>query len=92
MISKLRGPDKEWRMWEDELQETIADGFNEIFKVREVETDLVVGLIPSTLTEEQNNELPGPVDDEEVRRAVFSLGGEKSLGPDELNPAFYQAY
>lgn len=48
--------------------------------------------IVSRITGEQNATLLVPVTMKEVRHAVFSMHGDKSPGPDGLNPTFYQSF
>lgn len=46
----------------------------------------------STITEEQNELVLVPATLDEVKKAVFSMHGDKSPGPDGLNPTFYQSF
>ena len=44
------------------------------------------------VTDEQNSYLVHPIEEEEVKVAVFSMHPEKSPGDDGLNTSFYQIY
>ncbi|XP_015931910.1 uncharacterized protein LOC107458226 [Arachis duranensis] len=48
--------------------------------------------IPRRVTREMNKELMAKVNDEEIREAVFSMGGLKALEPDGLNGLFFQQH
>lgn len=57
-----------------------------------VETDLdILEVIPNCITAAQNAMLTCPVSKEEVKKALFGLGEEKTLGPDGF-PAFFQKF
>ncbi|XP_074360757.1 uncharacterized protein LOC141701008 [Apium graveolens] len=58
----------------------------------ETEWESVIECVDWGITEEQNLELLMPVEDEEVKRALFSMHPEKSPGPDGMSPCFYQKY
>lgn len=44
------------------------------------------------VTEEMNEDLIKPVTEEEVRKAVFSIGPNKAPGPDGFTGAFYRQF
>ncbi|XP_019183749.1 PREDICTED: uncharacterized protein LOC109178667 [Ipomoea nil] len=44
------------------------------------------------ITREQNDDLLRPFEPDEVRSALFSMGKDKSPGPDGMNPGFYLAF
>lgn len=44
------------------------------------------------VTEEMNEDLTKPVTEEEVRKAVFSIGPNKAPGPDGFTGAFYRQF
>nr|XP_029146216.1 uncharacterized protein LOC114924798 [Arachis hypogaea] len=48
--------------------------------------------IPGRVTEDMNRELISEVTEDEVRKAVFSMGSLKAPGPDGLNGMFYQKH
>lgn len=47
---------------------------------------------PTKISDLQNAALLSPVEDEEIRRVVFSMGADKCPGPDGLSGAFYQDF
>lgn len=46
----------------------------------------------SKLVEEDNINLLSPVEDDEVKKALFHMHSDKSPGPDDMSPAFYQRF
>lgn len=66
--------------------------FSTLFKSAETEWESVIECVDRRITEEQNLELLMPVEEEEVKRALFSMHPEKSPGPDGMSPGFYQKY
>nr|KYP48093.1 Transposon TX1 uncharacterized [Cajanus cajan] len=52
----------------------------------------IINHIPTKITEEENNKLLNPFSLEEFRVALFSMHGDKSPGPDGLNPGFYKRF
>lgn len=54
--------------------------FSTLFKASEVEWQGIINCVQSKVTREQNVELIRPVQDEEVRRALFHMHPEKSPG------------
>lgn len=78
--------------WNSGLQELMIVYFSTLFKSAETEWETVVECVDRQITEEQNLELLMPVEEEEVKRALFSMHPEKSSGPDCMSPGFYQKY
>lgn len=50
----------------------------------------LMGLIPPSIGEEVNSAMISIPTEVEVRKAVFSIQGEKSPGPDGMSPTFYK--
>ena len=82
-------------IWQEDL-ETMADivvsYFENMFTGQGETLDDVVASIDQGVTIFQNASLVAPISDEEIKRAIFSLGCNKSPGPDGFNPAFFQDY
>lgn len=51
---------------------------------------MLLDYIMNQATIEMNNELKNEVSDEEIKSAVFQLGGSRALGPDGFFGLFYQ--
>ena len=56
------------------------------------EGDQILNIIQRKVTEEHNQHLLRPFEMQEVKDAVFSMHPDKSLGPDGMNPNFFQTY
>lgn len=52
----------------------------------------MVGCVTEGISEEQNNMLLDHIENEEVKRAIFSMHPDKSPGPDGMSPGFFQKY
>lgn len=75
----------------------IAQGFTGYFKSlfssegsRDWST--VLNCVNQRVSSEMNNDLLSPISVEEVKAAVFQLGGLKAPGPDGFSGTFYQSY
>ena len=44
------------------------------------------------MTDEQNEFLTKPFEVHEIKEAIFSMHPDKALGPDEMNPCFFQQF
>ena len=48
--------------------------------------------IPTKITDQMNRILVKPVDEHEIKTAVFSMNPNKAPGNDGMSPLFYQTY
>ncbi|CAN1803751.1 Transposon TX1 uncharacterized 149 kDa protein, partial [Linum perenne] len=92
-ISQLKNRDGIWMEEEGELKGHVQAFFKELFTASENQynSELTRDL-PRVVTHEMNVDLTRPVIDEEVRKAVFDLGPNKSPGPDGFSGNFYRQY
>lgn len=81
-----------WRESNEDVQNIIVNYFSNLFQSTQTDGMLTNGEIVLTVTDEQNQNLMLPIQDEEVKNAVFAMHPSKSPGPDGLNPAFFQTY
>ncbi|QHO24559.1 Reverse transcriptase [Arachis hypogaea] len=51
--------------------------------------DQCIQKVPKRVTHEMNEELIREVREEEVKEVIFSMGGLKALGPNDLNGKFF---
>lgn len=89
-IMKLQNNDDQVVEWNNGLEDTMIEYFNNLLKASNTQWDDVVNCISQKITEEQNIELLKPVEDKEVKTTLFHMHPDKSPGPDDMNPTFYQ--
>lgn len=66
--------------------------YKELFSKREIDEEkggILLGNINRILTEESRSELEGEITEEEIKRALFSMKGNKTPGGDGLPKEFY---
>ncbi|XP_050233384.1 uncharacterized protein LOC126681873 [Mercurialis annua] len=80
------------KTWDNGLDQTILGHFAAIFSSQGCHMDMILNCIEPQISDEQNSALLCPVTNEEVKLALFSMHPDKSLGPDGLNPAFFQKF
>ncbi|GAU40727.1 hypothetical protein TSUD_14120 [Trifolium subterraneum] len=76
---------------QEELCEVAKSYFDTLFKQRYGDHDPVLNLIQSQVTDDDNFFLTTPITKVEIQQALFQMHPDKSPGPDEFNPAFYQS-
>lgn len=60
--------------------------FVELFTASNTEWEAVTRCMSSKITREQNEEMLAKVEENEVKKALFDMQPDKSLGPDGMNP------
>lgn len=78
--------------WDDGLEQLMIDYFKKLFKASDISWDEVVRCITSKVSEEQNTNLKLPIENHEVKKALFHMHPDKSPGPDGMSPGFYQKF
>ncbi|XP_074378628.1 uncharacterized protein LOC141720172 [Apium graveolens] len=91
-IKRLKYENGEWKETEEEIQGLITEYFVNIFSTSNMEERLSNRIGFKQVDEEQKQALMLPINDEEVRTAVFAMHPDKAPGLDGLNPSFFQAY
>lgn len=66
--------------------------FSTLFKASETDWRGVIRCVSTKVSREQNVELLRPVEENEVKGALFHMHPDKSPGPDGMSPDFYQKY
>lgn len=66
--------------------------FSQLLKATYKEWAVVIECVYRRISEDQNAELLEPIADEEVKRALFNMRPDKTLGPDGMSLDFYQKY
>ncbi|GAU48220.1 hypothetical protein TSUD_371200 [Trifolium subterraneum] len=77
---------------QEELCEVAKSYFDTLFKQRDGDHDPVLNLIQPRVTDDDNFVLTAPITKAEIQQALFQMHPDKSPGPDEFNPAFYQRF
>ncbi|XP_072076444.1 uncharacterized protein [Arachis hypogaea] len=92
-IEKLRNEAGSWIEDRKEIMKLIEERFDALFtSSNNRNCESVIRNIPVRVTESMNRELISEVTEEEIRKAVFSMGSLKAPGPDGLNGLFYQKH
>lgn len=91
-VTKLKNDDGAWIQKGPELDRFIGDYFGQLYASTQVIIEDVLECITKRITSNQNSILTRAIDGEEAKQAVFNMHPDKSLGPNSLNPGFYQAY
>ena len=81
-----------WLNWDSGLQAHIYKYFNDLFSSHGCEVDLVLSKVRKMVSSSHNEDMLRPFDPGEVKSAMFSMFGEKSSDPEDLNPGFFQHY
>ena len=89
-IEKLRNNQGMWVSNTLELDDLIVEHFQKLFSSRGCFCDPVVSCIEPSVTVMHNQLLLEPFTAVDVKEVLFSMHPDKSLGPDGMNPAFYQ--
>lgn len=57
-----------------------------------LEIEEILQLVPTKVTDEMNEGLARPYNEEEVKSSLFMMGPNKALGPDHFIAGFYQSH
>lgn len=78
---------------EEDIARAASDYFNDLFtSIPSGNSDQYFQNIRRKVTHEINSELTKDITDEEIKNAAFSIGPDRTPGPDGMNRAFYQRY
>lgn len=83
------GRDIDWEGW---LENLMVEYFNKLFKASDTQWEDVANCITSKVSTDQNIKLKLPVQDCEVKQALFHMHPDKSPRPDGMSFGFYQHY
>jgi hypothetical protein len=72
----------------------IVDYYKNLFSTNSqvLPNNLIGNVIPSLVSDNENNILTAIPDSEEIKQAVFTLSGDSAPGPDGFGGCFYQTY
>ena len=74
------------------MQELIIQYFENLFEASDTYWEDVVQCISTPITEEHDAKLLRPIENQEVKNALFHMHPDNSLGSDGMSPDFYQKY
>ncbi|XP_071920779.1 uncharacterized protein [Coffea arabica] len=92
-ISILQKTDGEWCRSDQEIEDELCTHYKELFTSNNpTEFDEVLQGIPRTNSNLMNAQLIKPVDELEIKQAIFSMFPNKAPGVDGMSPCFFQTY
>nr|XP_027120381.1 uncharacterized protein LOC113737334 [Coffea arabica] len=92
-ISVLQKSDGNWCWSDKEIEEEMCNHYNELFmSTNPTEFEEVLQGIPCTISNLMNAQLIKPVDEGEIKKAIFSMFPNKAPGVDGMSPCFFQSY
>uniref|UniRef100_A0A803NUS5 Reverse transcriptase domain-containing protein n=1 Tax=Cannabis sativa TaxID=3483 RepID=A0A803NUS5_CANSA len=80
------------KYWDTGLGELMLDYFSKIFTAEPGNCSEVLSCVSPRVTDDENAILIRPIEDQEVKDALFQMHPDKSPGPDGMNPKFFQKY
>lgn len=78
--------------WDSGLQETMVEYFTELFKASNTDWSELVAGVETKVSNAQNVQMLAPIEEVEVKNALFSMHPDKSPDPDGMSPGFYQKF
>ena len=92
-IKRLLDDTGVWREGMDEINSIITGYFSNLFTSQvNVPNRNVLDHVHTRVTTDMNERLMAPYTAEEVKKALFSIGDLKALGPDGLHAIFYKRF
>uniref|UniRef100_A0A803QBY9 Reverse transcriptase n=1 Tax=Cannabis sativa TaxID=3483 RepID=A0A803QBY9_CANSA len=76
--------------WDNGLSQVMIDYFTTLFQASNLSCPEVINCVNSSVLSFLHDELRMAVSEEEVKRAIFQMHPDKSLGSDGMTPGFYQ--
>ena len=92
-IRKLQKENGSWTENEEELVSEISDFFRELFASggRADMSEILEG-VPHSIAQEMNTKLTKPVEEDEIKAALFSMQPNKAPGQDGMSPHSFKGY
>ena len=92
-IGNLQREDGSITKDEKKIAEEIARYYKQLFKATRIEgIEEVLEGIQVTVTDQINANLTRPVEENEIKVAVFSMNPNKAPGPNGMTPLFFQKF
>ena len=87
----LRDSNGSWVEKKEELESMILNFFKMLFTEEVIDrTKLITNMAFSVISEDQNRDLLKNITNEEIKKAMFSMGDLKAPGEDGFPTIFYQ--
>ncbi|XP_071939954.1 uncharacterized protein [Coffea arabica] len=92
-ISTLEKQDGTWCKSEEEIEVELCQYYNDLFTTTNPDDfEEILKEIPSTISRQMNAKLIKPVEEKDIRQALFSMHPNKAPGKDGMSPLFFQHY
>ena len=92
-IGNLQREDRSWTIDDKEIAEEIARYYKQLFKSTRTNCiEEVLDGIQKTITDQINVNLTRPVEENEIKVAVFAMNPIKAPGLDGMTPLFFQKF
>ena len=92
-ISAIQKANGNWCTSEEEIEKELCDHYTELFKSSQPEgLQEILHEVPRTITRQMNEQLIKPVEESEIKLALFSMHPNKATDIDGMSPLFFQQY
>ena len=91
-LGAIRNNQGQWISNSNGIDTEIVKYFGNLFKSSGSDTIDMLRCVEKRISTEHNALLLAPFSDSEVNDALFDMHSNKSLGPNSMNPAFYQRF
>lgn len=91
-FSALKDLHGNWVSWGCGLEQHIQSYFTEMYSASAFSGEAVLRCVEAGISSDMNEQLLAPVEESEVKSALFQMHPSKSPGPDGFNPSFYQSF
>lgn len=78
--------------WNTGIANLLDKYFEKLFCASQPNWKEVIDCVLESIMDEQNAKLLKPVSTVEIKRALFQIHPDKSPGPDDISPAFFQKH